>query len=77
MPTPVPVHLLELLRGWFAANATFPALGAALKSGAGGDAAEELAEIIDELYGFIERNRMLLLPIESLVIDYPSLGRCA
>ena len=42
--------------------------------GAGGNAAAELAGIIDELYGFIERNRLLLLLIESVVIDHPELS---
>ena len=66
-----PAASLELLRSWFAVHATFPALRAALKRGPGEDASEELAGIIDELYGFVERNRLLLLLIESLVIDYP------
>ena len=69
--TPQAGHILELLRTWFAVHATFPALRAALKRGPGEDASEELAGIIDELYGFVEQNRLLLLLIEGLVIDYP------
>jgi AcrR family transcriptional regulator len=71
LATPPPGHTLELLRGWLKVHATFPALRSALKRGPGEDASEELAGIIDELYGFIEQNRLLLLLIENLVIDYP------
>jgi AcrR family transcriptional regulator len=67
-------HILELIRGWLAARATFPRLRAALERGSGGDAAEELAAIIDEIYDFVEQDRLLLLLIESLVNDYPELG---
>jgi AcrR family transcriptional regulator len=73
LPTPAAGQVLELVRSWFAAHGTFPALSAALKD-PGDDAREELARIIDELYGFIERNRLLLLLIESLVIDHPELS---
>jgi AcrR family transcriptional regulator len=71
LATPPPGHTLELLRSWLKVHATFPALRTALKRGPGEDAAEELAGIIDELYGFVEQNRLLLLLIENLVIDYP------
>ena len=71
LATPPPGHTLELLRSWLKVHATFPALRSALKRGPGEDAAEELAGIIDELYGFVEQNRLLLLLIEHLVIDYP------
>jgi AcrR family transcriptional regulator len=74
LPTPPPGHVLKLLRSWFGAHATFPALRAALTRGPGAeDAAAELAGVIDELYGFVEHNRLLLL-IESVVIDYPELS---
>lgn len=71
LATPPPGHTLELLRSWLKVHATFPALRSALKRGPGEDPAEELAGIIDELYGFVEQNRLLLLLIENLVIDYP------
>jgi AcrR family transcriptional regulator len=74
LATPAPGHVLELVRNWFAVHATFPALGAAVEPGPGGNAAEELAAIIDELYSFIEQNRLLLLLIESVVIDHPELS---
>jgi AcrR family transcriptional regulator len=74
LATPAPGHVLGLVRNWFAAHATFPALGAAVESGPGGNAAAELAAIIDELYSFIEQNRLLLLLIESMVIDHPELS---
>ncbi len=71
--TPQQGHIVELIRSWLAVHATFPRLRAALERDAGGDAADELAGIIDELYDFVERNRLLLLLIESLVGDYPEL----
>ena len=74
LATPAPGHVLELVRNWFPVHATFPALGAAVERGPGGNAAEELAAIIDELHSFIEQNRLLLLLIESMVIDHPELS---
>ena len=74
LATPPQGHFLQLLQGWFKVQATFPRLRAALERGPGGNAAEELAGIIDELYDFIEQNRLLLQLIESLVNDYPGLN---
>jgi AcrR family transcriptional regulator len=74
LATPAPGHLLDLVRSWFAVHATFPALGAAVEQGPGANAAEELAAIIDELYSFVEQNRLLLLLIESMVIDHAELS---
>jgi AcrR family transcriptional regulator len=74
LATPKEGHVLELIRGWLATHAAFPELRAALEHGPGGDAAAELAAIIDELYDFIEQNRLLLLLVESLADDYPGLG---
>jgi len=73
LPTPPEGRLLELIRGWLAARATFPKLRGALERGPGGDAAAELAGVVDELYDFVERNRLLLLLVESLANDYPGL----
>jgi AcrR family transcriptional regulator len=75
LPTPAAGRILELVRGWFAVHATFPVLGTALKEGPSEDASQELAGIIDELYGFIEQNRLLLLLLQSMVIDHPELSR--
>lgn len=78
LATPQPGHILELIRGCLAARGTFPALRAALERGPGDDdAADELAGIIDELYDFVEQNRLLLLLIESLAGDYPELGEAS
>jgi AcrR family transcriptional regulator len=73
LPTPPQGHVLELIRTWLAGHATFPTLRAALEHGPRGNAAAELAGIIDELYDFVEQNRLLLLLIESLAGDYPEL----
>ncbi|HEY6469986.1 MAG TPA: helix-turn-helix domain-containing protein [Candidatus Dormibacteraeota bacterium] len=72
--TPAPSSVLVLLREWMAAHAAFPRLRAAREHDPGEDAAAELAGIIDELYDFIEQNRLLLLLIESLASDYPGLS---
>lgn len=74
LATPFPGSLVALVRGWFITHARFLMLRGALERGPGGDAAEELAGIIDELYGFVEQNRVLLLLIESLVVDHPELS---
>jgi AcrR family transcriptional regulator len=75
LATPAAGHVLELVRSWFAAHATFPALAGALKEDPGEDAEGELAGVIDELYGFIERSRRLLLLLESMIIDHPELSQ--
>jgi AcrR family transcriptional regulator len=72
--TPPPGHLGQLLRTWIAGRATFTQLRAALEHDPGRDARAELAGIIDELYDFVERNRLLLLLIESLADDHPELS---
>jgi len=74
LPTPSRGHILELIRRGLPVGGAFPVLRAALDAGPGGDAATELAGIIDELYGFVERNRLLLLLLERLVDDYPGLS---
>jgi AcrR family transcriptional regulator len=74
LATPPPGHVLGLIRGWLGARGTFPALRSALDREPGGDAAAELGAIIDELYDFVEQNRLLLLLIESLAGDYPELS---
>ncbi|HUA49708.1 MAG TPA: helix-turn-helix domain-containing protein [Solirubrobacteraceae bacterium] len=77
LATPAPGHVLELLRGWFAVHATFPRLRSALEREPDAGAADELVGIIEELYDFIERNRLLLLLIESLAGDYPALAEAS
>jgi AcrR family transcriptional regulator len=74
LASPPEGHVLELMRGWLASRASFPKLHAALNGVTSGDAAKELGGIIDELYDFVEQNRLLLLLVESLVDDYPGLG---
>jgi AcrR family transcriptional regulator len=72
--TPPPGQFLEQIRNWLAARATFPRLRVALEGGPKDDAEAELGGIIDELYDFVEQNRLLLLLIESLIDDYPGLS---
>jgi AcrR family transcriptional regulator len=74
LATPPRGHILELVRDWLAVRASMPSLRGALERGAGGDAARELEGIIEELYDFVEQNRLLLLLLESLIDDYPGLS---
>jgi AcrR family transcriptional regulator len=72
LPTPPRGHTLEMLRNWIREQASFPVFRAALKRSPGEqDAAAELDAIIDEFYSFIERARLVLSLMDSLVIDYP------
>jgi AcrR family transcriptional regulator len=74
LATPPRGHILGLVRDWLAVRATFPELRAAASRGPSAAGPAELARIIDELYDFIENNRVLLLLTESLADDYPELG---
>jgi AcrR family transcriptional regulator len=71
LPTPPRGHTLELMRNWIKVQATFPMFRAALERSPGKDSASELGDIIDEFYSFIERARLVLTLMDSLVIDYP------
>jgi AcrR family transcriptional regulator len=71
LPTPARGHTLELLRNWIGDQAAFPAFRAALERDPGEDAASELDAIIDEFYGFVQRARLVLSLMDSLVTDYP------
>lgn len=73
LATPVPGHVMGLIRSWLAVT-TSSELRAALKRGPSGAARAELAGIIDELYDVLEQNRPLLLLLQSLADDYPDLG---
>jgi AcrR family transcriptional regulator len=77
LATPPQGQILELIRGWLDVRATFSKLHAALEREPGEDAAAELTGIIDQLYDFVEQNRLLLLLIESLADDYPELNESA
>src|ERR1700759_812064 len=74
LATPADGHIVGLIRDGLAERAAFPELRGALDRGPSGRGAAELAAIIDELYGFIEENRLLLLLIESLADDFPELS---
>ena len=74
LATPADGHIVGLIRDGLAERAAFPELRGALDRGPSGRGAAELAAIVDELYGFIEENRLLLLLIESLADDFPELS---
>ncbi len=70
LATPADGQVVELIRARLTAQATFPRVRGALEREPAGCAAVELAAIIDELYDFIERNRLPLLLVESLADDF-------
>ena len=74
LATPPTGHILGLIRDWLAGRGTFPELRGALDRGPRGAGPAELAAVIEELYDFVEQNRLLLLLIESLVDEFPELG---
>lgn len=71
LPTPPRGHTLKLLRNWIRDQAAFPVFRAALQQSPGQDSAAELGGIIDEFYSFVQRARVALSLMNSLVIDYP------
>jgi AcrR family transcriptional regulator len=73
LPAPSPGRVLDLVKKWAGDQARFPVLEAALANGYARDAGEELAGVIDECYGFVERNRRLLALIERSALDIPEL----
>jgi|SRR5579875_993738 len=71
IPTPPNGHTLDLLKKWIKVQAAFPVFRAALQRSPGEDTAVELRAIIDEFYSFVQRARLVLSLMNSLVIDYP------
>ena len=74
LATPQPGQILELMRGWLAVRATFPALARRARTRPGRGRGRRARRDHRELYDFVEQNRLLLLLIESLAGDYPELG---
>lgn len=73
VPAPPAGRALDLVRRWAADQARFPVLEAALTRDHAGDPAGELTGIIEECYGFVERNRRVLALIERSALDLPEL----
>lgn len=74
VPTPTPEEIVALIDGWATDGSGLPALAAAA-GGRQGPVADELGAIVDELYGFIERNRHLLALVERCAADLPELAQ--
>jgi AcrR family transcriptional regulator len=77
LATPAPGRIAEMLGRWFEMHGSFPTLRTALEQGSGDDPRAELAAIIDEFYGFVQANRLLLSLVASLAVDYPELNPVA
>jgi AcrR family transcriptional regulator len=73
LATPPRGRTLDLVSGWAADQGAFPELGAALASDDPEDVAAELRGIVEELYGFVERNTQLLALITRSSLDLPEL----
>lgn len=69
---PPPEEIVALVESW--ANASFP-VPAAASARQSQPIGEELAEIIDELYEFIRRNREVLALVERCARDLPDLAQ--
>ncbi|WP_326837014.1 TetR/AcrR family transcriptional regulator [Amycolatopsis rhabdoformis] len=74
VPTPTPEDIVALVDGWASDDSVLPALVAT--SGRRQKPVEdELGEIVDELYAFIEHNRHLLALVERCAADLPELAQ--
>ncbi|MEV4599871.1 helix-turn-helix domain-containing protein [Amycolatopsis sp. NPDC049253] len=74
VPTPTPEEIVALIDGWATDDSGLPAL-AASAGRRQRPVADELGAIVDELYGFIERNRHLLALVERCAADLPELAQ--
>jgi AcrR family transcriptional regulator len=72
--TPTPEQIVELTRTWAETAATMPVLASACARRIL-PVADELGGVVDELYGFIERNRGLLALVERCAMDLPELAQ--
>ena len=75
VPTPPPGATLEELRRRLAAEATLPALEAALARTRIGDIRAELAAVAGELYDVLARHRTGIKLLDRCAPDYPELAK--
>ncbi|MFI5611614.1 helix-turn-helix domain-containing protein [Amycolatopsis sp. NPDC051903] len=76
VPAPTPEEIVALVEGWATGQAAFPTLiAAAGRRPRSSAVAEEFGGIVDELYGFVERNRHLLALVERCAPDLPELAQ--
>ena len=73
VPTPTEQEIVAVLAA--GDEETLPALTKALESRRNLPVAEEFGAIVDELYSFVEHNRMLLALIERCARDLPELAQ--
>lgn len=75
IPAPSPGATLQRLRERLAAEATLPALEAALRRRRVGDPRAELEAIVRELYALVERTWAAVVVIERSAIERPELAQ--
>jgi AcrR family transcriptional regulator len=75
VPTPTEQEIVSLLSGGDQEDRGLPSLRKALSSKRNLPVAEEFGAIVDELYSFVENNRMLLALIERCARDLPELAQ--
>ena len=72
---PPPEKIIELAEAWAADQARFmTVIDTALDAPLARPVERELAEIVDELYGFVDRNRMMLPLVARCAADLPELA---
>ncbi|MGW4487796.1 TetR/AcrR family transcriptional regulator [Amycolatopsis sp. NPDC004368] len=74
VPSPTPEEIVALVDGWASDDSVLPAL-AATSGRRQKPVGEELGELVDELYAFIEHNRRLLALVERCAADLPELAQ--
>jgi AcrR family transcriptional regulator len=74
--TPPPEEIVALLESWVTVQASrFPVIGASAAAQVPRFDAQELGEIIDALYGYIERNRRMIELLEQCAAELPELAK--
>lgn len=68
-------QIIEMVDAWAVAQTGFKALTEAVSGASARPAGEELADIVAELYDFVENNRHILTLIAQCAQDLPDLGQ--
>ncbi|MEY9845476.1 TetR/AcrR family transcriptional regulator [Streptacidiphilus sp. MAP5-3] len=73
--TPTAEEVIELVESWAGDQAALPLLARASAGPSGLSAAAELGSVVDELYAFVEQNRIALQLVESCAEHLPELAQ--
>lgn len=75
VPTPTAEEVIALVESWANDQAALPLLARAAAGTSGLSPAAELTSVVDELYAFIEQNRMALQLVEGCAEQLPELAQ--